>query len=183
LIFKFETEFVNGLKSNKRLWLFIAVYVIFIYLTLPIMRPVLNFLYEALGKEALSIGVNGLLALAIVSFSIYVYKSGFRMYPRLALIFLIMLAGGVVAMGLDIPEERVHFLEYGVLGLLVLKATGVGSIRFVLYSVILVSLIGAVEELIQWSLPNRVGDMRDVLMNVFGGSLGIGVGWLWYERV
>jgi hypothetical protein len=147
--------------SRNRLWAIITVYVAFIYLTLPVMRPVLNFLYEALGKEILSLGVNGLLVLAIVSFSIYVYKSGFRVYPRLALIFLIMLAGGFVAMGLGIPEERVHFLEYGVLGVMVLRAmTGSWGVP-VLSSLILVSLIGAVEELIQWSLPNRVGDMRE----------------------
>jgi hypothetical protein len=165
------------------LWAIITVYVGLIYLTLPVMRPVINFLYEALGKEALSMGVNGLLALAIICFSAYIYKNGLTGRLRLALVFFVMLAGGLVAMGLDIPEERVHFLEYGVLGLLVLKAMGCGSIRLVLYSVILVSIIGAVEELIQLILPNRVGDMRDVLMNVFGGSLGIGVGWLWYERV
>jgi hypothetical protein len=169
--------------TRKRLWLFIAVYVIFIYLTLPLMRPVLNFLYGALGKEVLSLGVNGLIALAIVSFSIYAYKSGFRMYPRLALIFLIMLAGGVVAMGLDIPEERVHFLEYGVLGYLVLKATVDSWMIPFLFSFILVSIMGGGDELIQWLLPDRVGDMRDVFMNSFGGLLGISVGRLRYGKV
>ena len=44
-----------------------------------------------------------------------------------------------------------------------------------LSSFVLVSIIGIGDEIIQQLLPNRVGDIRDVFMNSFGGLLGIGV--------
>ena len=49
----------------------------------------------------------------------------------------------------------------------------------VLSSFVLVSIIGIGDETIQRFLPNRVGDIRDVFMNSFGGLLGIGVMGVW----
>lgn len=166
-------------KYNKRLWIIITIYIATIYTTLPVMRPVLNFLYKSLGKDVLSLGVNGLLVLAILSFLIFIFKNSNQRYGRLTLILVVLLLGGVVAMGYERPEERLHFLEYGILGYLVLKAT-MNSWRLpVLSSFVLVSIIGIGDETIQRFLPNRVGDIRDVFMNSFGGLLGIGVRGLW----
>lgn len=169
----------GSFKKKKSLWLIIIVYVTVIYLTLPIMRPVLNFLYKTLGKDVLSLGVNGLLILAILSFLIFIFKNSNQGYGRQALILVILLVGGVVAMGYERPEERLHFLEYGILGYLVLKATMNSWRLSVLSSFVLVSIIGIGDETIQRFLPNRVGDIRDVFMNSFGGLLGIGVMGVW----
>jgi VanZ family protein len=47
----------------------------------------------------------------------------------------------------------------------------------------LITLIGVVDEIIQWFLPNRVGDMRDVAMNSFGGLSGLWLGrFLYWEQ-
>lgn len=78
-------------------------------------------------------------------------------------------------MSVDVPVERVHFLEYGILGYLVFMATTDSWKRPFIYSLLLVSIIGIGDETIQWFLPSRVGDMRDVFMNSFGGLLGIGI--------
>ncbi|MEK7197011.1 MAG: VanZ family protein [Thermodesulfovibrionales bacterium] len=79
------------------------------------------------------------------------------------------------------PEERVHFLEYGILGFLVSTATGTGS-RHLIRALLLIVLIGSVDEFIQLLLPNRVGDLRDVLMNATGGVLGLWVEKFWSRR-
>ena len=83
-------------------------------------------------------------------------------------VLLLCIAIGLIFM-LEIPEERVHFLEYGVLGFFVLKATN----EKVFITFVFVSLVGAVDEFIQFLLPQRVGELRDVLMNIVGGALGI----------
>lgn len=168
---------------NKGLWIFIIVYIAIIYATLPIMRSVLTFLYKTLGKEILSLGVNGILVVGGLSFFIFIFKNSERDYGRLALILGVLIIGTAVAMGYGIPEERVHFLEYGILGYLMLKATTYSWRMPFFASFILVFIVGIGDEAIQWFLPNRVGDMRDVFMNSFGGLLGVCIGRLWYGKV
>jgi VanZ family protein len=72
------------------------------------------------------------------------------------------------------PEERIHFVEYAVLGVLLYFALREGILgrRLILYIPALVFIIGLGDELIQGILPNRVYDFRDVLMNLAGGILG-----------
>jgi VanZ family protein len=59
---------------------------------------------------------------------------------------------------------------------LIVKAFDNTNLRTIVISSILVFIIGLVDEFIQWLLPNRVGDLRDVAMNTIGGLLGIWFG-------
>ena len=70
-----------------------------------------------------------------------------------------------------IPEvdavERVHFVEYGLITLLfyrVWRPRGDASM-FVLPLLAGIA-VGTLEEWLQWFIPGRVGDMRDVFLNV-----------------
>lgn len=170
-------------KSKSHLWLIIMAYVAVIYLTLPVMRPVLMFLQKTLGKDVLSLAVNLLLVFAVSFSFILIVKKRNLGHGRLALILAILLAGAGVAMGYEIPAERIHFLEYGILGSLVLNAA-INSWKIpILSSFVFVSIIGIGDETIQWFLPNRVGDIRDVFMNSVGGLLGISVTGLWNGKI
>ncbi len=63
--------------------------------------------------------------------------------------------------------ERVHFVEYGVIALLfyrVWRPRGDASM-FVLPMLAGIA-VGTVEEWLQWFIPGRVGDMRDVFLNM-----------------
>lgn len=80
---------------------------------------------------------------------------------------------------LERPEERLHFVEYGILGILAFKAFGKGF-KKVMIAILFVLLIGTLDEIIQFILPNRVGDIRDVIFNAIGGSLGVWMG-LFYK--
>lgn len=154
------------------MWAAIAVYVAAIYLSLPVMRSVLDFLYSSVGGEALDVAVNsalfGVAALTLLAS----LRLGAR---RSALIALPLLALAGLAYLLEKPEERVHFLEYGVLGFLLVRACARGG-RGVAAALFLAVAAGAVDEFIQLLLPDRVGDMRDVAMNAGGGALGVWTG-------
>jgi hypothetical protein len=151
-------------KNISGIWLLIALYIAVIYLTLPLMRPVLNYLYSSVGK-----GTLGIASASIVLLSV---KRGL---PRALLIGILLVIAALFIYGMDRPEERIHFLEYGVLGFMVLK--GMKEHRhMIVLSFVFVALVGAVDELIQWLLPNRVGDLRDIAMNAAGGMLGIWTG-------
>jgi len=76
-----------------------------------------------------------------------------------------------------------HFVEYAFLGLLISRAVKVINLQGIIYTAFLVTLIGAVDEIIQWFLPNRVGDIRDVFMNSIGGLSGLWLGqFLFWEQ-
>jgi len=70
--------------------------------------------------------------------------------------------------------ERFHLLLYGVLSCVVFWALKLdvrkGNAYY--YTVILVFLLGAVDELIQGFLPMRVFDIRDIFMNWLSGGMG-----------
>lgn len=67
---------------------------------------------------------------------------------------------------LPIVEERVHFIIFGLLGYLTVK---VFNFR---YALAICVLISAGDELLQWFLPDRVGDWHDVMINCIASISG-----------
>ncbi len=65
------------------------------------------------------------------------------------------------------PEEAVHFLEYGVLGILLYRAfeDRVPDPTIYVVAVLTGLLVGSVDEIIQWLVPGRYWDFRDIILN------------------
>lgn len=169
------------IEKKKGLWPFILSYILLIYLTLPLMRPLLNYLYSIFGRERLILVANMLLfttAFLVTAGYTVKKKGGWKV------IYLVGIFGVGITMAslIEIPEERVHFLEYGILGWLVYKA-GKDWDWPVLLSLLFCTAVGLVDELIQGILPNRYWDIRDVGFNAIGGLMGVLVGKVWYEKV
>jgi len=73
----------------------------------------------------------------------------------------------------NIPEEAIHFLEYGLLGFFLFKAL-IHHIRdksIYFTATLVVLLIGTLDEIFQWTIPNRVWNFSDVGLNVLSGGL------------
>ena len=88
-----------------------------------------------------------------------------------------------MSFSLDVWAERVHFIQYGLLGMLVSRANQITSFKMLLASGLFVMSVGLVDEIIQWYLPNRYGDIRDVVMNSLGGVSGLWLGqFLYWEN-
>lgn len=168
-------------KEEKRLWAIIIFVVALNYLTLPFFGELIKFLDKTLGKQLLGAIINSLLALSVLFAFIYFARNGKKKYKEIVLTIAVLAVGVAVAMGYEIPVERLHFLVYGFIGSLIYKATADRWRLPFLSSFALVTGIGGGDETIQWFLPNRVGDIRDVFMNSFGGLLGIAVTSLWHE--
>ena len=164
--------FENG--THLKLWSFIGGYILLIYLTLPVMRDIITALYATIGKEYLYFGINLLLILSTLMIILFALRKGLK---TLLWIAIPLIATMIVIFTLERPEERIHFIEYGVLGILVLRAMDNPSWRQMSIAFVFVLLVGTVDEGIQWLLPSRVGDIRDIIMNGAGGALGI-----WVER-
>ena len=98
--------------------------------------------------------------------------------------------GGLVVMGLVLQEtvaleaERLHVIQYGLLGafsFLAMPRTW-STVRRWLWIGGYTLALGAIEELIQWWLPTRVGAWQDVLLDGLGGLVGCYVLLPWSSR-
>ncbi len=70
--------------------------------------------------------------------------------------------------------ERFHFVEYGLITLLFYRAwRPVGDASLFVLPVLAGLLVGTAEEWLQWFIPGRIGDMRDVFLN--GASIVCGL--------
>lgn len=153
-------------------WINAAIFLSIIYATLGIVRPVVNFLRTTGSLNTVVYGMLLLFIVFLVRLLITFKVKGFIRY------ILLMLLIGIYGLSLKYlvvaPEERIHFIEYGLLYLLIcialsftIKKTWVLSITAFFSA----SAAGYIDELIQHILPSRVYDIRDVGLNMLSALL------------
>lgn len=70
--------------------------------------------------------------------------------------------------------ERVHFVEYGLIGFLFYRAWRTAGDPSCLVLPVLAGLcVGSAEEWLQWFIPVRVGELHDVLLNLVAVACGL----------
>ena len=115
-----------------------------------------------------------ILLLAVIAIALYlgIKKRGLVHFIWLAVLSVFYAAGLI---SLKLPIERIHFVEYGLLAFLVFRALRhySGGKALYLYSGIAVFGVGFIDEAIQYILPNRVFDARDVIVNSAAGVLAL----------
>lgn len=146
---------------------------IFIIFSASFARNVLNFLYGELGRNNLQISIGLVFIFIGILFIIHLFKSNLSK-PRISIIIIIFLMGLFVSGYMEIVEERVHILEYGLLGWFSTSdAFRKNTVKNFAFCISFVFFIGIIDEIYQWILPSRIGDIRDVLFNVAGGLWGV----------
>ena len=168
-------------KRERRLWSGAATCLSLIYASAFVARPIADFLRDRnllrLTVAAL-IAVTGALALRWVVRS----RPGWRATGALtAIAGLYLLLFYWTAM----PEERLHLLEYGLLAGLIYAAlaerqrnAAAGALRGpsrlpAWGAIIATALCGWVDEGIQFLLPDRYYDLRDIALNAVAGVLAV----------
>ena len=145
----------------------------------PIGRPIQKFLREqltaALGSGGMMLFV---LALFLVGGIFFIYTSRLWRLPLTNILStaIILLAGIGYSFSLPLPEERIHLVQFGLLGLLScssLRGERTNLRRWIWRPFLFVFLVGVADEVLQWFLPDRVFDIRDILFNTLGGIWGI----------
>ncbi|MFH1778797.1 MAG: VanZ family protein [Candidatus Omnitrophota bacterium] len=160
------------MKLNR--WLVVFLYILLIFATIPYVPRIWGVFTEPLGKN-ISAVLNVIYFVAACCIVLYSYlklkKKSFTFYAALGLIFLCY---GYLLKGLNIPIEKIHLLEYGLLSFLIYWAIKPKKEGILIYGVILgmVFLVGGVDELVQKITPGRVCEFRDVLLNWKAGILG-----------
>lgn len=166
-------------KTKKIIdWLILAGYVAFIYSTLSVAPSFSRTLSKLLGRN-FNISVS-IFILILVTGTIVVFYKRLKsrrpgVYIGLAAVFFTYLL--FIFSWTGQPAERMHLVEYGFLSYLVLRVMDkIRPLVMKYFCVIMaVTAIGICDELIQWLLPNRVCDIKDMIFNAVSGVLALAV--------
>jgi hypothetical protein len=160
------------------------VVALLIVTTSPVMRQLRDFLLESLGTRfagVLAVGLGATIVAAIVGAALQIHEPRpARRWLRFGGLGLALALLGIQIFGFGTGNplidavEHFHLVEYGLLGALFYRAFRRYRDGSVLpLTVLAVTLVGIVDELVQWWTPVRVGDARDVLLNAYAGLCGM----------
>ncbi|MBU1693281.1 MAG: VanZ family protein [Verrucomicrobia bacterium] len=151
-------------------WLAVGGWTLLIYLSIPLARTIQAWVTEHWGRIAFLYGVLAVLALgAAIAVRRLMRTREAGRGRSVAWVLGITILYAFLSWRLrSNPEEAVHFIEYGALGLLLFRAFShrVRDPMIYLAAGWLGGLLGTVDEIIQWMTPRRVFGLRDVWLNI-----------------
>ncbi len=155
-------------------WLYVVVWSLVILVTIPFVRAFQEFVRVQWGREAFTYGVIGAIVTAFVASALYLRR--YRVVSRGG--YLWLLAVAAVFMGYTIelagsPEEAIHFIQYGLLGVLTYRALThhLNNVGIYFAAAMICGIVGIVDEWVQWAIPRRFWGLEDIWLNFFAGSL------------
>ena len=145
-----------------------------IYATLGVVRTITNFLRD---HGLLRVSVVAAFVIAGAAVLWWLLRNARNRSWRVMLVMLLVgLAYAAVIVPMKSPEEKIHFIEYGVVAVLAHaaapRAWGRGK-RFITCA-LFVTAAGWIDEGIQALLPSRFYDLRDVAFNACAGLMALG---------
>ncbi len=144
-----------------------------IILSAAFLRQAMNWFLQVFDRDMLIALVWVMMALGIAGL-FWMNRRPNSVWRLLGLATIVGL-GLLAAWFMQIPEERVHLLIYGILAFSMCydyTHKMYSGLSWVLLALLLVS---SADELFQYFLPYRVGDLRDVGFNMLGSLWGIGL--------
>lgn len=150
----------------------------------PFVGELQSFLRESFGMRYLGWLAAALALTGLVAFGAAVVRIREHRALRYTLLALAagMIAWQVATWGIGEAEvdvvERVHLVQFGLLGALFERAFRARHANALLpvLTLLAVGLAGVFDEWVQWLTPVRVGDGRDVLLNLWAGVIGYLIG-------
>ena len=168
-------------------WRWVIAYSAFLLGSVSLTREVIGWLQDRELTGLLGIGLL-LVAAAGAGFLLYRMRGpqGRVALPALLRLALFLSLYGYLAVALTVVTvERIHFVEYGILGLLCFQAADWrhGQARRVVYAITAAFFVGFVDEVIQGLVELRYYDEHDVILNLCAVGLPVlGLLWLPWKR-
>lgn len=157
--------------ASVRDWGPVVLWTLLIYGSIPLARAIQRWVVAHLGEAAFLWSVFLVIAVGLVAAVSFLRKrsGGISRHQGLILAAVAILYGAGAWYLRRRPEEALHLVEYGVLSLLLFRAF---SRRYpdrgaYVVSFLLGALLGVGDEIVQWALPERFFDLRDIAINVF----------------
>jgi len=162
-------------KKKFRAWLWVTLCSLAIFLIVPIARTIQNFVSAHWGRSLFGYAVLAAVG-AVFLFLLYFLVFKLKIRSPSNYIWLTAVACLYVYFTLKlwrVPEQAIHFLEYGVLGYFLFSALSLSIRDKTIYLVAFLSgsLVGIFDEILQWMIPERYFDFRDIGLNALAVGL------------
>jgi len=160
-----------GRRFSKE-WLAVALWITAIFAAIPFVRTLREAFAVRWPVELLAFAVMAIVAAAaamtLVASQRHRHSIPWANVAWLSGIAVVLVVWTRSLMGQ--PEEAVHFLEYGVLGVLLFRALRlhIPDPGVFVAGALLGTIVGTVDEILQWMVPSRYWDFRDLVLN--GGA-------------
>ena len=161
-------------ESEWLSWLFVTLWTLIIYLTIPLARSLQELIGEYWGRESFTYIVLTGIGLAGIVAALYLLHRRTASWSNWFWLVLVALVFVRYTYQLSqAPEEALHFLEYGILGLLLYRALSHRIRNYSIYicGILIGAIIGTIDEVIQWAVPRRFWGHGDIWLNVFAVAL------------
>ncbi|HMP00747.1 MAG TPA: VanZ family protein [Kiritimatiellia bacterium] len=167
----------RGLPDGGRLgsWAWVAGWTLAIFLTIPFARAIQRF-FEAILGSHLYLAASGIAGAFFVIIALtYIFR---RRKTNIAkrvtwLVILTACSVWVMKFQLQTPGEAIHFFQYGILSFLLFRAWShyIRDPFIYIISAFSIVLLASVDEFLQWMIPGRYWDFRDIRLNLMAGVL------------
>ncbi|MBA7690940.1 hypothetical protein ES703_99476 [subsurface metagenome] len=181
-----------------RKWTVVFFYTVAIFIITPYLPQLIRFASSRWASSSVSRFVLAVeIALALL---ISILAVGFLIQKKKKSALFLISVGGIFLSSFILyqfipnPYEFTHLPEYAILSILIMHALGkektkstdakkekniwiTMSKNLYFLSAMLTGLIGTVDEIYQYFLPNRFFTLYDIFLNILGGILGLLIYW------
>ena len=156
-------------------WVLVVAWAVVLFLSIPFARAAQGAIERFAGPR-IYLAAAGVLGLGCATTLLVGVARGPRTQVARrvgALIFVGVLSTGVLLTQLQTSAEAIHFLEYGLLGFLLFRAWRHHVADPLVYpiSALSLGLVAWLDEFLQWLMPGRFWDFRDIRLNAMAGAI------------
>ena len=161
-------------------WLIFFSYLFIVYSSLFYGKEIAKSVYKALGYHYYSYLIS-LISIIGILLILSILKSNYTFF-ELLFIVLIIIVNSISYFMTSFPTDRLHLLEYMLLGVLLFRALDNENIKRenmkIILSFIIIMAIAVEDEILQSYLPNRDAQIEDILRDCIGGLSGVFIGYI-----
>lgn len=164
-------------------WAAVVLWSCFLFAVVPFARTIQKFVSDRTDTIIFVYIVVAVVVVGVVLTVVYLWRR--RASVQGSYFWLAVFGGFFVAYAFHLraaPSEALHFIEYGVLGLLLFRALShrLRDQGIYIAACLLGTIVGSIDEAIQWLTPGRFWGLGDIWINfvavfLIQGSIALGI--------
>ena len=156
-------------------WLIVGLWSLAIFAAIPIARTIQRFVSEQWGRVTFAYLTVALVVLALGLTIRHLLRKRRTPASYVWLTAVAIAFCGYTYQLRHLPEEALHFVQYGVLGVLAYRALShrVRDWTIYLTAATIGCCVGIVDEFLQWVIPGRFWGLQDIWIDFLGAALAL----------